>query len=109
MLNRKTAISLAITGLLAANVAFALPGAEARQSQVDACVASVAENADYTDASKVRHEVETENTGVSRHEMSIHTLVIGRDGRKIIRAYSADCLVDGDDEVRRFRIRETGA
>ncbi len=108
MMNRKIAISLSLAGLLAANAAVALPAADAPRSRVDACVASVADNADYSDASKVRHEVATESSGVSRYRMSIHTLVLGEDGTEVIREYSASCLVDSDDEVQRFRIRETG-
>jgi hypothetical protein len=108
MMNRKTAISLTFAGLLAASAAIAVPANEAPRSQVNACVASVAQNADYTDAGKVRHEVETESTGVSRHRMSIHTLVLGENGTEVIREYSASCLVDGSNEVQRFRIRQTG-
>jgi hypothetical protein len=110
MMNRKTAISLAFAGLLAANTASALPefSSEAPRSKVNACVATVADNANYSDAGKVRHEVETESTGVSRHRMSIHTLVLSEDGTEVIREYSASCLVDSNDEVQRFRIRQTG-
>jgi hypothetical protein len=104
----KTTISLTIAGLLAATAASALPSDAAPQSRVNACVATVAENADYGAASKVRHEVETEGTGVSRYRMSIHTLVFGEDGNEIIREYSASCLVDSDDEVQRFKIRQAG-
>ena len=110
MRKHKTAVSLTLAGLLAANAALALPefSADAPQSKVDACVAAVADNADYRDAARVRHEVETESNGVSRHRMSIHTLVLGEDGTEVIREYSASCLVDSDDEVQRFRIRQTG-
>lgn len=108
MMIRTTAIALSLTGLLAAHAAIALPAADAPRSTVDACVASVADNVDYTDATRVRHEVQTENSGVSRYRMTIHTLVLGEDGIEVIREYSSSCLVDHDDEVQRFRIRETG-
>ncbi len=105
MMNRKIALILA--GLLAANVAAAAPGdpEAAPQSSVATCVAAVAENADYADASIVKHNVETEERRVSGHKMNIRTIVLD-EGETVIREYASFCAIDDDDEIRRFRIRQ---
>ena len=107
MLNRK--IALTLTGLLAANVAFALPGfsSDAPQSSVDTCVAAVAESADYANAHTVTHDVATKERRVSGHKMSIHTIVYG-EGETVIREYASACAVNDNDEIQRFKIRQTG-
>lgn len=109
MLNHKTVISLTLVGLLAANVAFALPGfsSDAPQSSIDSCIAEIANSADYVDASSVTHEVVTQNRRVSGHRMSIHTIVYG-DNDAVIREYASRCAINGEDEIKLFRIRQMG-
>ena len=106
MLNRKIALTLA--GLLAANVAFAVPGfsSEAPQSSVDTCVAAVADYADYADATTVMHDVQTQERRVSGHKMNIRTIVYG-EGDTVIREYAAKCAINDHDEIKRFRIHQT--
>ena len=105
MLKRKIAVIL--TGLLAANIAFALPGFEkdAPQSSVDTCVAAVADSVDYANAKSVLHNVETERRRFSGHKMTIQTLVFG-EGNEVIREYRSRCAIDGNDEIKGLRIRE---
>ena len=107
MLNRK--IALTLTGLLAANVAFALPGFsdEAPESSVDACVAAVDENVDFANANLVVHNVETEERRVSGHKMASHTIVMG-EGETVIREYASKCSINGQDEIKYFKIRQKG-
>ena len=61
MKNQKTAISLTLIGLFAANIAFALPefSIDAPQSSIDSCVAEVDNYAHLEDAKAVVHNVET--------------------------------------------------
>jgi hypothetical protein len=108
MLNRK--IALTLTGLLAANVAFALPGFtdEAPKSSVDTCVAAVDESADFANARTVLHNVETEERRISGHKMAIRTIVFG-EGETVIREYASSCSVNDQDEIKRFKIRQKGA
>jgi hypothetical protein len=110
MLNRKTALSLGLAGLLAANAASALPGfSEAvPQSSIDACVAEVDANADFAKARSVVHNVETEERRTSGYKMNIRTIVYG-EGETVIREYASHCAIDDDDEIRRFKIRQAGA
>jgi hypothetical protein len=108
MMNRKTALSIIMIGLLAANVAFALPGftSEPTKSSVDRCVAEVDSNADFTNAASVVHNVKAEDRRVSGHKLRIQTLVFGEDRETVIREYAAACAVDGQDQIRRFNIRQ---
>jgi hypothetical protein len=71
----KTAISLTLIGLFAANVASALPEftKEAPQSSIDTCVAEVDSFAYLEDAKSVIHNVETKERRVSGHKMHIQT------------------------------------
>jgi hypothetical protein len=100
MRNHKTAISLTLIGLFAANIAFALPEfqKEAPQSSIDSCL---------EDAKSVIHNVETKERRVSGHKMHIQTLVYG-DGEELIREYAANCSINGKDEILRFRIHQKG-
>lgn len=109
MMYRKTAVSLGLTGLLAANLALAVPdfSEDAPKSSVDACVAEVAHNADYGDATGVRHDVVTWERRVSGHRMSIRTIVYG-DGDAVIREYASNCAINEENEIKRFRIRQSG-
>lgn len=110
MFDRKTALSLSLAGLLAANVAFALPGFsdEAPQRSVDACVAEVDANANFAEARSVIHNVVTEERRVSGFKMNIRTIVYG-EGETVIREYAAHCAIDDEQEIRRFNIRRTDA
>lgn len=110
MLNRKTAISLGLTGLLAANVALALPGfsEEPPQSSVDACVAEVDAKANFAEARSVIHNVEAEARRTSGYKMNIRTIIYG-EGETVIREYASHCAIDDAEEIRRFKIRQTSA
>ena len=110
-MNRKNAVSLALTGLLAANVALAVPAfsTDAPQSSVDTCVAEVDNNADLSDATSILHDIRTEDRRISGHTMRIRTYVYGVDGETVIREYAASCAINGQDQIKRFRIRQKGA
>jgi len=110
MMNRRTAVSLALVGLFAANIAFAVPGftTEAPQSSVDTCVAQVADSANYDAAATVVHDVETSDRRISGHKMRIRTSILAEDGETVIREYFTSCAINGQDEIQRFKIRQKG-
>ena len=104
------AIAITIMGIVTAcacNVANALPGHsnEAPQRSVDACLAELSAHADYKGAGSVRHNVKTEARRVSGHTLQIETLVFDGSDSQIIRGYSASCVLDGNAEIQRFKIR----
>lgn len=109
-MNRKIAVSLALLGLFAANIAFAVPGftTEVPQRGIDTCVAEVANHADFTDAVRVMHNVKTEDRRVSGHKLRIQTLVLAAEGDTVIREYAAACAINDQAQIKRFQIRQKG-
>lgn len=107
-MNRKIVLSLTLIGLFAANLAFAMPAfeVEAPQSSVDACVAEVAHNADYSDASSVLHKVASKPRSVSGFTVSIRTIVYGDDTDNVVREYASHCAINRLEQIRSFKIRQ---
>lgn len=106
----KAAVSVTLVSLFTANVALAMPGfsKDAPESSVDACLAEVSANANYENGATVYHNVETEERRVAGHKMSIQTLVYGSDGSTVIREYATRCVINDEDEINRFSIRQKG-
>jgi hypothetical protein len=106
----KTAVStaLAVAGLVVSSSAFALPGfsEQAPASSVQQCVAEIGEQANYDNASRVRHLVDSKERRVSGHTIKIDTTVFGIDGSEVIREYTTVCAVSDDAVTKRFNIKE---
>ena len=100
--------SLAIAGLVISSSAFALPLAseQAPESTIKQCVVEVAEHANYEDAGRVRHVVDSKERRVSGHKLIIDTTVFGIDGSEVIRAYATVCSVSDGAKLRKFKIKE---
>jgi len=100
--------SLAIAGLVVSSSAFALPGfsEQAPESSVQQCVTQIGEQANYDNAGRVRHVVESKERRVSGHTIKIDTLVFGADGSEVIREYTTVCAVSDDAETKHFKIKE---
>ena len=107
-MNTKIALSLTLVGLLATDIALAVPSfdEEAPQSSVEICVAEVANTADYTGAGKVLHSVASKPRSVSGYKVSIRTIVYGEDDGTIIREYASNCAINRLEQVHNFRIRQ---
>ena len=101
-------ISLAIAGLVASSSAFALPiiPEQVPESSVKQCVALIGEQANYDNAGRVRHVVDSKERRVSGHKMKIDTTVFGVDGSEVIREYVTVCSVSDDAITRHFKIKE---
>ncbi|MGI9233563.1 MAG: hypothetical protein ACR2RD_08035 [Woeseiaceae bacterium] len=107
--NTTAMISLAGIGLFFSAVATAnswLPEL-VPQSSVDMCVAQIADHADYTAATRVRHEVKSEQRRTVGHTLRIDTLVYGNSDGKLIREYATKCVVGNGLEPVVFVIEET--
>ena len=102
------AVSLTVAGLLVSSSVFALPGftEKAPRSSIESCVAEISEQANYQDAGRVRHEVDSKKRPVSGHKIMIDTTVFGADGEVVIRAYKTFCAVSDKAETKRFTIKE---
>jgi hypothetical protein len=69
--------------------------------KVDACVAAITARADYSEASRVRHEVLSKKRRRLGHKLVIDTTVFGKPNGKVIRKYAAICYVSyGDTPIR---------
>lgn len=99
--------ALALLALLAAGTAVAQPGYDdlAPQSTVRTCVDQIAEQANFEDAGRVRHEVESRVRRVSGHTLMIDTLVFDESGERLIRAYATKCAVARNNNTQLFTIR----
>lgn len=114
MKNTKQAVTtvlstvLAVAGLVAASNASAMPGfpKPAPMSSIEQCVAEIGEQANYENAHRVRHEVDSTERRVGGHTITIKTLIFGADGTEIIREYATVCAVSAKSETKAFKIKE---
>lgn len=99
---------LTVAGLFCSGPLSAMPNrAEAAQrSSVDLCVAQIGDQANYEEASRVLHNVDSKERRVGGHIMRIETLVYATDGEHAIRRYSTTCSVARSNEIRLFRLRQ---
>jgi hypothetical protein len=101
-------VSLAIVGLVVSGTSFAMPGfsEEAPAESIEICVAQVSDQANYENAGRVRHDVESKARRVSGHFIKIDTTVFGTDGTEVIREYTTVCAISDAAETKRFEIKE---
>lgn len=110
MFNRNKAIlSLALTGLyvLAAPAGAATLEESGVESEVKSCVAEVRERLDYSDATRVRHDVIAIERRTVGYTLKISTSVYGEAEGEAIRAYAATCVVNGDNLPLSFDIDQS--
>ena len=102
--------TLAIASLFLSANAFALPAFsdQAPDSSVKLCVAQIGEQANYEDAVRVRHEVDSKARRISGHKIYVTTTVFGVDGDDAIREYATVCAVSDGKETKKFKIKEKG-
>ena len=99
---------LAVASLFFASALSAMPSrAEAAQrSSVDLCVALIADQANYDEASRVLHNVDSKEHRVGGYTMQINTFVYATDGEQVVRKYATTCSVARSNEIRFFEIRQ---
>jgi len=107
-MNKQAATTIAVLGLVisAGAQADSLFPKTAPQSTVDYCVEQIADYADYQDARRVRHEIESKERRSIGHELRIDTRVYGDLEEEVIREYATTCAVGNSQRPLTFRIRE---
>ncbi len=60
---------------------------------VEACVAEINRQADYSDATRVVHNIDVSKRHPVGHELKIQTLVLDADGAATLRSYATECTV----------------
>lgn len=110
MFNRNKAVaSIVLAGLYA----FASPAGAATvtesgvENEVNSCVAEVRERLDYSDATRVRHDVTAIERRTVGYTLKISTSLYGEAEDEVIRAYAATCVVNGDNQPLQFDISES--
>lgn len=111
MKHLKQAVTATVAGLVVSGGAFAMPGfsEQAPPRSVEACVAQISQNANYDNAARVRHEVDSQERRVGGHTIKVETTVYGDDGAEVIREYATLCAVTDKQETKKFRMKEKGA
>jgi len=110
MINRNNAVlSLALTGLyvLAAPAAAATVAESGVEREVESCVAEVRERLDYSDATRVRHDVTAIERRTVGYTLKISTSIYGEAEGDAIRAYAATCIVNGANQPLSFDIDQS--
>lgn len=110
MLNRnKIAVSLTIAGLyaLAASAHAETVEESGVADEVNACVAAVREHVDYSDATRIRHDVTAIERRTVGYTLKISTSVFGDAENEAIRAYAATCVVNGNNPPLSFEMAQS--
>lgn len=106
MTNRnKTAISLTLIGLF---VMASPSNAETVEesglkNEVNQCVAEVRSRMNWEGASHVKHFVVAIERRTVGHKLKISTSVFGETEVATIRAYAAECIVNGNNDPLQFK------
>ena len=72
---------------------------------VEACVAAINAQADYTGAARIVHNVDVEQRRPLGHELTIRTMVLKADGETRLRSYATECTVTPRHVPLRVHIR----
>lgn len=107
----KKLTTIAATGLLAATAAqadFVYPDVPPAD-KIDICIAAIAEQANYDDATYVRHEVASQPRAMLGYTLRINTLVYDEADGQLIREYRTTCAVSKRAEPVGFTIKEKSA
>ena len=107
MFNRnKALVSIILAGLYTvASPAGAATVAESGvEHEVNSCIAAVREHLDYSDTTRVRHDVTAIERRTVGYTLKISTSLYGETGDDQIRAYAATCVVNGNNEPLSFEM-----
>jgi uncharacterized lipoprotein YbaY len=77
------------------------------QPEINACVTAVAEHANYTGATRVRHAITGVKERVVGYKLTIETATYTDTGDAPSREYATSCVVNGDHAPMQFSITET--
>jgi len=107
-ISNKTLISLTLMGLflMASPSNAATPQESGLENEVNQCVAEVRSRMDWEGATHVRHEVIAIERRTVGHKLKISTSVFGQTDADLIRAYAAQCIVNGNNDPLQFDFDE---
>jgi hypothetical protein len=76
-------------------------------TEISSCVAAVADQANYSDATKVRHAVVGVKERTVGYKLTIETSLYNDTSDIAIREYATSCVVNGNNKPMKFSISET--
>jgi hypothetical protein len=77
------------------------------QTEINSCVAAVADHANYSDASRVRHDIVNVKERTVGYKLTIQTSIFTENNDVAIREYATSCVVNGKHAPMKFVISET--
>ena len=108
--SKAVGITLAASSLFVSAAAAAdYTSVETPTRSIESCVAEIGGHADYSNAGRVRHELEATDRRSLAHKLTFNTKVYGESEDEVIREYATKCIVYGDNKPIYFKIVETGA
>ncbi len=104
-----------VTHILSAAALFVLTGPVSAaqgswqeiETEINSCVATIADHANYDDATHVRHDVVGVKERTVGYKLTIETSIYSDDGDAVIREYATSCVVNGDNAPMKFSISES--
>ena len=99
-------LSAAALFLIAGQASAAKGSWQEIESEIDSCVAVIADHANYNDAARVRHDVVGVKERTVGYKLTIETSIYSDDGDAAIRAYATSCVVNGNNVPMKFSINE---
>jgi len=77
------------------------------ETEINSCVATIADHANYNDAARVRHDVVSVKERTVGYKLTIETSIYSDDGDAAMREYATSCVVNGNNVPMSFSISET--
>ena len=93
--------------VLAGQVSAAQGNWQEIETEINACVAAIADHANYNDATHVRHDVVGVKERTVGYKLTIETSIYSIKGDAAIREYTTSCVVNGNNAPMKFSISET--
>jgi hypothetical protein len=77
------------------------------ETEINSCVSAIAEQANYDDATHVRHNVVGVKERTVGYKLTIETSIYSDNGDAAIREYATSCVVNGNNAPMKFSISES--
>ena len=106
LVNKHT-LAIAALMITAGQATAAQQGWTEIDAEIDSCVAVVADNANYNDATRVRHDVVAVKERKVGYKLTIETSLYNENSKLAIREYATSCVVNGNNAPMKFSINET--
>lgn len=111
MRNKKLVVRIVLSS--AALIVLAGQASAARETwsgidaEISTCVAAVAEHANYSDATRVRHAIVGVKERTVGYKLKIETSLYSDDSKQAIREYATSCVVNGSNVPMLISVSET--